>query len=165
MEKIAIENLRLVLTAMVSTIFAIVLPTKGFLVGLIIMFGFNIWAGMRADGVAIKRCQNYSHSKFKDACFELLWYIVIIQIANVVMRSIGDGNSSYIVMKTLTCIFIYVYAQNAFKNLIQSYPTNKSYRIIYHLIRLEFMRAMPSHVQDIIDRIDRETDEKTTSNT
>jgi hypothetical protein len=53
-----------------------------------------------------------------------------------------------------------VYLQNAFKNLITAYPKNKAFRIIYHLIRFEFKRAMPSHVQEVIGRIENEIDKE-----
>lgn len=41
----------------VSPLFGYVTPTKGFVYALVVMFAFNIWAGMRADGVAIVRCK------------------------------------------------------------------------------------------------------------
>ena len=53
-----------------------------------------------------------------------------------------------------------MYLQNAFKNLIIAYPKNKSFRIIYHVIRFEFKRATPAHVQAIIDRIEGELDKE-----
>ena len=54
MEKIfSIDQMRLVFTTLLSTLAAYFTPTKGFLFALIIMFGFNIWAGMRADGVHV----------------------------------------------------------------------------------------------------------------
>ena len=155
MEKIfSIDQMRLVLTTLLSTLAAYFSPTKGFLLALVIMFGFNIWAGMRADGVTIVRCKNYSHSKFKNALFELFLYLAIIELVFMVMASVGDKPEALIVIKTLTYVFMYVYTQNSFKNLIIAYPTNKSFRIIYHVIRLEFRRAMPSYVQQIIDRVE-----------
>lgn len=155
MEKIfSIDQMRLVFTTFLSTLAAYFSPTKGFLLALVIMFGFNIWAGMRADGVSIVRCKNYSHSKFKNALFELFLYLAIIELVFMVMGSIGDQPEALIVIKTLTYVFMYVYTQNSFKNLIIAYPTNKAFRIIYHVIRLEFRRAMPSYVQQIIDRVE-----------
>lgn len=53
-----------------------------------------------------------------------------------------------------------MYLQNAFKNLIIAYPKNKGFRIIYHVIRFEFKRATPAHVQGIIDRIENELDKE-----
>ena len=76
------------------------------------------------------------------------------------MDSIGDGDSALTVIKTITYVFSYVYLQNAFKNLIIAYPKNKAFRIIYHLIRFEFKRAMPSHVQGVIERIENEIDKE-----
>ena len=70
------------------------------------------------------------------------------------MSLIGDGENSLLVIKTITYVFSYVYLQNAFKNLIIAYPRNKGFRIIYHVIRFEFKRATPTHVQGIIDRIE-----------
>ena len=114
---------------------------------------------MRADGVSIARCKNFSFGKFKNALVELLLYVLINQTIYSVMAMAGDANEAIIVIKTLTYVFMYVYLQNSFKNLIIAYPTNKAYRIIYHIIRLEFKRAMPSHVQEVINRVEKETDD------
>lgn len=53
---------------------------------------------------------------------------------------------------------MYVYLQNAFRNLIIAYPKKMALRIVYHIIRLEFARALPSHLQPIIQRMDKEFD-------
>jgi hypothetical protein len=53
-----------------------------------------------------------------------------------------------------------VYLQNAFRNLIIAYPKNVAIRVIYHIIRLEFTRALPSHIQPIIDRLEKEFDKE-----
>jgi len=58
-----------------SPLFGYLTPTKGFVYALVVMFAFNIWAGMRADGVAIVRCKNFSFRKFKNALCELLLYL------------------------------------------------------------------------------------------
>lgn len=154
------DQLRVIGASAFSTVMAFLTPTKGFLIALIIMFAFNIWCGMRADGVAIIRCKNFKWSKFKNALMELLLYLVIVEVVYTFMVSVGDMDGSLIVVKTITYVFSYVYMQNAFKNLIIAYPKNKSFRIIYHLIRFEFKRAMPSHVQGVIDRIENEIDKE-----
>lgn len=125
---------------------------------LIIMFAFNIWAGMRADGVAIKNCKRFSFRKFKNALAELLLYVTIIHVIYSVMLQCGDNEAAMIVIKSLTYIFMYVYLQNAFRNLIVAYPKKIALRIIYHVIRLEFTRALPSYWQPIIERFQAETD-------
>ena len=125
---------------------------------LIIMFAFNIWAGMRADGVAIKNCKRSSFRKFKNALAELLLYVTIIHVIYSVMLQCGDNEAAMIVIKSLTYVFMYVYLQNAFRNLIVAYPKKIALRIIYHVIRLEFTRALPSYWQPIIERFQAETD-------
>lgn len=142
-----------------SPVLAYLTPTAGFMYALIIMFAFNIWAGMRADGVAIVRCKNFSFPKFKNALCELLLYVVIIYVIYSVMWQCGDGGAAIIVIKSLTYVFMYVYLQNAFRNLIVAYPRELALRIIYHIIRLEFARALPSYWQPIIERFQKETDD------
>lgn len=157
---LTLDQIRVICVSLFSSTLAYLTPTQGFLVALAVMFAFNIWCGMRADGVSIIRCKNFKWSKFKNALAELLLYLVIIEVVFVFMDSIGDGESALIVIKTITYVFSYVYLQNAFKNLITAYPKNKAFRIIYHLIRFEFKRAMPSHVQEVIGRIENEIDKE-----
>ena len=150
------EQWRIIAISTVSPLFGYLTPTKGFVYALVVMFAFNIWAGMRADGVAIRNCKRFSFHKFKNALAELLLYVVIIHVIYSVMLQCGDDGAAMIVIKSLTYVFMYVYLQNAFRNLIIAYPQNLALRIIYHVIRLEFTRALPSHLQPIIDRLEKE---------
>lgn len=150
------EHYRIILISVISPVLGYLTPTKGFVYALIIMFSFNIWAGMRADGVVIVRCKNFSFRKFKNALCELLLYLFIVESIFVIMKNCGDDKVAIVVVKTLTYVFMYVYLQNAFRNLIVAYPRNLALRIIYHVIRLEFTRAFPSHLQPIIDRLEKE---------
>lgn len=75
------------------------------------------------------------------------------------MLKCGDSEAALIVIKSLTYVFMYVYLQNAFRNLIQAYPRKVALRIIYHVIRLEFTRALPSYWQPIIERYQKEIDD------
>ena len=153
---LTLEQIRWIVVSVISTLLSFFTPTSQFLLSLIIMFSFNIWCGMRADGVAIRRCKNFSMKKFVKSLVELILYIVIILLVFTVMRLCGDEGSSLIAIKSLTYVFMYVYLQNSFKNLIQAYPDVMALHIIYHVIRLEFQRAMPQRVQDIIKRYERE---------
>lgn len=147
-----------------SSVLAYLTPTNGFIIALVAMFLFNIWCGMRADGVSVVTCKNFSFRKFKNSLIEFFLYVLIIEVVFVSMRSVGDSEASLVVIKTITYVFSYVYLQNSFKNLIHAYPRNKSFRIVYHLIRFEFKRAMPEHVQSVIDRIDNEIDKNIETN-
>lgn len=158
-DKLNWEQWRVIVVSTVSPVLGYLTPTNGFVYALVVMFAFNIWAGMRADGVAIVRCKNFSFPKFKNALYELLLYVVIIHVIYSVMCQCGDGGAAIIVIKSLTYVFMYVYLQNAFRNLIVAYPRELALRIIYHVIRLEFARALPSYWQPIIERSQKETDD------
>ncbi len=152
------EQWRIIAISTVSPLFGYLTPTKGFVYALVVMFAFNIWAGMRADGVAITRCKTFSFRKFKNALCELLLYLFIVEAIFTIMINCGDYQAAIIVVKSLTYVFMYVYLQNSFRNLIIAYPRNLALRIIYHIIRLEFTRALPAHLQPIIERYQREHD-------
>lgn len=150
------EQWRIIAISAASPVLGYLTPTKGFVYALIVMFSFNIWAGMRADGVSIVRCKNFSFRKFKNALFELFMYLFIVETIFTIMKNCGDYNAAIIAVKSLTYVFMYVYLQNAFRNLIIAYPRKLALRIIYHVIRLEFARALPSHLQPIIERLEKE---------
>lgn len=154
------DQIRILAVSIFSPMLAYLTPTSSFLFALVVGFAFNIWCGMRADGVSIVRCKNFSWSKFKDALFELLLYLAIVEVMYTIMILIKEAGNSIILIKSLTIVFLYVYTQNAFKNLIIAYPKRKAFRIIYHLIRFEFKRAAPSHVQQVIDRVENEIDKE-----
>lgn len=151
-----IEQWRLIVVSIFSPVLAYLTPTKGFILALVIAFGMNVICGMRADGISITRCRNFSFRKFKNAVLELLIYLLIIEVIYGIMTALGDQKAALIVIKTLSYIFIYIYLQNSFKNLINAYPRKMALRMIYHVIRLEFTRALPSHLQPIIERVERE---------
>jgi len=65
------EQWRIIAVSTVSPLFGYLTPTKGFVYALVVMLAFNIWAGMRADGVAIVRCKNFSFRKFKNVLFSI----------------------------------------------------------------------------------------------
>ena len=147
-----IEQWRMVAVAGLSPLMGVLTPTKGFVVALVIMFGFNIWAGMRADGVSVVRCKNFQFRKFKNALVELVLYLMIVEIVHSVMVACGDRDAAIVAIKSLTYVCMYVYLQNAFKNLIKAYPQYPALHIIYHLIRMEFTRMMPEHWRPIVEK-------------
>ena len=53
-----VDQIRIIFVSMFSSLLAYLTPTKGFLIALVIMFGFNIWCGMRADGVSVDTWRN-----------------------------------------------------------------------------------------------------------
>lgn len=119
---------------------------------------FQYLGGYAGGRCKRKALQNFRFSKFKNALAELLLYVGIIHVVYSVMLQCGDNEAAKVVIKSLTYVFMYVYLQNAFRNLIKAYPTKVALRIIYHVIRLEFTRALPGYWQPIIERYQREHD-------
>lgn len=152
------EQIRLVIISALSPLLAILTPTEGFVIALIIGFGFNIFCGMRADGVSIARCKNFSWNKAQKAIFELALYFTIIYAIYSIVYMCGDKEEAVFAAKILTYIFDYAYICNGFKNLIIAYPKNITLRVIYHLIRFEIMKALPGYWKPIINRLNDEFD-------
>lgn len=149
------EQLRMIVVGCISALLAIVTPTRGFILALVLMCGWNIWCGMRADGVVIRTCKNFDKKKFRGALCELLLYLAIILILRSVMWLCGDGSESMYAVKTLAYIFMYVYLQHSFRNLTIAYPKNMAIWMIYLAIRLEFVKMMPSYLRPLLDQYDR----------
>ncbi|MDR2969211.1 MAG: hypothetical protein LBV32_06355 [Tannerellaceae bacterium] len=150
------DQLRLISATTFSALTAFFTPTKGFFLMLIIMFAFNVVCGMRADGITLVRCRNFSMKKFGNALVELFLYLIIIQVLYSVMKYAGDASEAVILIKTISYVFCYVYVQNSFKNLINAYPGNRAFRIIYHVIRFEFIKAMPSSIGAAIEKLNKD---------
>ena len=94
------EQWRMIAVSAVSPVLAFLTPTKGFVYALVLMFAFNVWAGMRADGVSVVRCRNFSFRKFKNALAELLLYLVISETIYSIMLNCGDDTAALIAMKS-----------------------------------------------------------------
>lgn len=150
------EQLRMMVTTVFSGIIAYFAPTYGFIVALVLFFAFNIWCGMKADGVSIKTWKNFSMNKFKNALAELLIYMLLLAVLFTSMERMEDNEEAVVVVKIITYVCMYVYAQNSLKNLIIAYPKNKTYRILYHLLRLELKKAMPENVTHAVERAEKE---------
>lgn len=158
------SQIRQIVVTIFSAILAFATPTEGFVLALVIAFGFNIFCGMRADGVSVVRCKNFSASKFVNAILEMSLYLTIDYVIYGIMIGCNDGNEASFVIKMLTYIFCYVYLCNALKNLIKAYPKNVAFRVIYYILRFEFAKALPSYWKPILERLNQEFDKKEEEN-
>lgn len=138
--------------------FSLFNPNGGIYVRIDYNVCFQYLGGYAGGWCKRKALQNFRFGKFKNALAELLLYVTIIHVIYLVMLQCGDNEAAKIVIKSLTYVFMYVYLQNAFRNLIKAYPTKVALRIIYHVIRLEFTRVLPGYWQPIIERYQREYD-------
>lgn len=105
-----------------SPILAYLTPTAGFMYALVIMFAFNIWAGMRADGVSVRHCKNFRFSKFKNALAELLLYVIIIHVIYSVMLQCGDNEAAKVVIKSLTYVLCMCICKTHSATLLKHIP-------------------------------------------
>lgn len=150
------DQLRIIGASLLSYLLAYVTPAGGFIFALVLFALFNLWCGMRADGISVQSCRNFKWSKFRAAVGEMFLSVALVLLLSIGMGAMGDATESVVVVKTMTYVFCYVYVQNSIKNLIIAYPRNVSLRIIYHLIRFEFKRAVPSQVKSVVERIENE---------
>lgn len=147
------EQLRLMLVSAISPILTFLTPTSGFITALVFMFVFNIICGMRADGVSVsvRGIQRFTIFKFISALREFLLYMMIIVVLFSAVTKMGDKDAAIMCAKTITYVFMYVYLCNGFRNLCTTYPKNKGFKLIYHIIRFEFNRLMGEHAAKIIE--------------
>lgn len=149
------EHARAIFAVTTSSLLAAVTPTSQFMLSLAITCAFNIWCGMRADGVSIMRCKNFSMPKFTAALKELFLYLTIIALIAIVTYFMGDAEQGKYAAKVVTYTFIYVYLQNGFKNLCLAYPTNKSLWMVYLILRLELKKALPSYIAERVEQYEK----------
>ena len=154
------EQMRAIATLIVSTLAAIVSPTASMMGALTIACMFNIWAGMRADGVSVIRCRNFQWSKFSTAIYEFLLILAVIEMVRGIMFLCGDDGASMYPVKILTYAISIYYAQNGMKNMVKAYPESKALWIVYLCIRLEWKRALPGNVAEKIEQYKQHTEKE-----
>lgn len=140
MLEITIEKIRLLLTVLLSSVLAATTPTGGLVTALIVAWAFNVWCGMRADGVTNIRCKNFSWRKFWRASAELILFLLLLETVAVVTYASGDGEEGLYACKTLNYVFVWVYFENGMKNLCKAYPKKKALWIVYLFVRFEFTK-------------------------
>lgn len=155
MNELIPEQVRLLCTLLTSTLLAIVAPTGAFVGALTLASMFNVWAGMRADGVSVIRCKRFSWDKFLRALCEFMVILVLIELIRGIMYLCGDVGVSLYPVKILTYAACVIYLQNALKNLVKAYPKNKMLWVVYLFIRFEWRKALPANVDAMLERYEQ----------
>lgn len=155
MNELIPEQVRMVCTLLTSTILAIVTPTGTFVAALTLASMFNVWAGMRADGVSVIRCKRFSWDKFLRALCEFMVTLVVLELIRGIMYLCGDDGVSLYPVKILTYAACVIYLQNALKNLVKAYPKNKILWVVYLFIRCEWRKALPANVDAMLKRYEQ----------
>lgn len=146
------EQIRAFGTLFLSTLMAIVCPTASMMGALTIACMFNIWCGMRADGVSVIRCHRFSWGKFSKALYEFVLILMVIELVRGIMYLCGDDDASMYPIKVLTYAISIYYCQNAMKNLVKAYPESKGLWVLYLFVRFEWKKALPSNVAEKIEQ-------------
>lgn len=139
---LTLDNLRHILMYVLCAIVAAISPTTGFVTALIIAWAFNLWCGMRADGVVIITCKNWSWKKFGHTCAELILFLTILWLVALITYFSGDADEGLYAVKTINYVFVWSYVQNGLKNLCKTHPKNKALWIIYLFVRFEFTKIV-----------------------
>lgn len=137
---------------LLCTLLAAVTPTAQFVTAVLIAAFFNVWCGMRADGVVNIRCKNFSWSKFLYAVMELLAILFVIETIAIVCHSMGDKEVSIYACKVAAYMIIYCYIDNGLKNLCKAYPRTRGLWYIYLFVHLDFKRLVK--IDSLIERYD-----------
>ena len=125
---------------LLCTLLAAVTPTVQFVVAVIIAAFFNVWCGMRSDGVINIRCTSFSWRKFKNALLELLVFLCVIEVIAMICHSMGDPTVRQYACKTAAYLIIYCYLDNGLKNLCKAYPKSRAMWYLYLFVHLDFRR-------------------------
>lgn len=150
-----------------TAILGFVNPTETYLLALVLAFGFNIFAGLRADEVKIKLQRiippvfvtNFNGNKLKDSLFELLAITAITYLLKLLVELMQlEGGSAYVV-QVLVAFAIYYYVTNGLRNLLKVYPKWRWARLLYHLITFKFKEFFGSDVSNIMDKVEDDVKE------
>lgn len=125
------QTMWLIITAVVS-IFA---PVQNILILLFMSFLFNIVMGIITD-VHVNKKQ-FNIKKAFNALSQLLFYFACVIFIDYGANLLGDLSLGTLGVKWLTCIVVYFYLTNIFKNAKQLYPDNNAITFIYELLSTE----------------------------
>lgn len=153
MDKIfSIISIKAIWNYILMAVLAAVTPTQNFVLVVCIACMFNLFGGMRADGVTNIRCKNFSWRKFRYCLAELLVFLLIIEVVAILFHIMGDRGAQYYVCKTLAYCIAYFYVDNGLKNICKAYPKSKGMWIVYLFIHLDFKRVLK--IDELIEKYD-----------
>lgn len=125
------QTMWLIITAVVS-VFA---PVKNILSLLFLAFLFNIIIGIITDVNVNKR--QFNIKKAFDALAQLLFYFACVVFLDFGATLLNDDTLGALGVKWLTCIVVYFYLTNIFRNARQMFPKNQAIGFIYELLSTE----------------------------
>lgn len=153
-EIFSLQGIRSMWAYLGCSLLAAVTPTRQFVAAIVLMCFWNIWCGMRADGVVnFSVCnKNFSWKKVSKALIELAVFLVIIELIAIVTTSMGDASEGIYACKAAGYCIIYCYFDNGLKNLCKAYPTSKGLWYIYLFVHLDFRRIL--NIDTLMEKYD-----------
>lgn len=153
-EIFSLQGIRSMWAYLGCSLLAAVTPTKQFVAAIVLMCFWNIWCGMRADGVTnFSACnKNFSWKKVSKALIELAVFLVIIELIAIVTTSMGDASEGIYACKAAGYCIVYCYFDNGLKNLCKAYPTSKGLWYIYLFVHLDFRRIL--NIDTLMEKYD-----------
>lgn len=131
---------------------AAVTPTKNFVLVVCLASMFNLWGGMRADGVINIKCKNFSWRKFRYCLAELLMFLFVLEMISALFFFMNDKEAQFYVCKVLAYCITYFYVDNGMKNICKAYPHSRGMWYIYLFIHLDFKRVLK--IDELIEKYD-----------
>ncbi len=130
-----IDSAKQAMWLIISTVVSIFAPVQNILILLFLAFLFNIITGIITDVHVNKKPFNIK--KAFNALSQLLFYFACVIFIDYGANLLNDTNLGTMGVKWLTCIVVYFYLTNIFKNARLVYPENLAIGFIYELLSTE----------------------------
>lgn len=134
------QTMWLIITV-VASIFA---PVQNVLILLFLAFMFNIITGIITDVHVNKKLFNIK--KAFNALSQLFFYFTCVLFIDYGATLLGDVKLGDIGVKWLTCIVVYFYLTNIFRNAKQIFPQTQAITFIYELLSTEIFDRLKDMV-------------------
>lgn len=93
----------------------------------------------------IKQQERFAFRKALNCLIEAAIYVVIVSSTFTVGHYMEDREEAESVVKGITYIMTYFYAENILRNLKILFPDNRVFAFLHYLIALEFIKRIPAY--------------------
>lgn len=130
-----VEQAKQMFWAFITGIISIFTPIWPILLLLSFAFTFNIIIGIRADKKVNKT--SFKIGKAFEALSQLMFFFACVVFLSHGAQLLGEPSYGKVGVKWLTCIVIYFYFTNIFKNARLIHPKSEAISFIYDLLSTE----------------------------
>ena len=119
------------------TVLTVVQNVRDFMVIVVVITTLNWLAGYIAD---VKRGKKYQHRKTMQAVRELLVTVLILFFTAFTCTLLEPSIDYKIIIKTLTGIFVIIYARNITRNLRIIQPSNEFVKVLNAIAAAKYLK-------------------------